>query len=231
MLIQSPKKYLTNPMIALLSVVVYVVLWRNLLSIPYAMGVGLLLTLFLEAILRKTFQSRVYSLPYYMLIVVFVSKILLWIFGHKYIENEYAYFLIGEIFMILQLIGLKAGRAFINTHFFKERSFLAKALLNDYFMTLVMFKYVLLIHVLFLLLYKEIMNGHIPEQLDYIAHIGIPIFAIVFFLIYQFFRTRYLVNKLQVEEWLPIVNEEGEVKGRIARSVSQGFNFIVTSIV
>lgn len=221
--LEGTKKYFTNPMIAMLPAIIYILLQISSVPVPYALGIGLFVAIFIEFLLRRTFQSKIHSLPYYMIEVVFALMILLWIIGHKWIENDYAYFIIGEVGMILQLMALRVGRRFINARFFKERSFLAKALLNDYFTTLVMFKYALIVHVLLLLLYQEIVGDYGSDFVNYIVHVAIPVTFILFFLVYQFLRTRHLIAKLRKEEWIPIINEVGEVKGKIARAVSRKF--------
>lgn len=211
MLIQDSKKYLTNPMLAMVPAIVYLVLQTYYIAVPYALGISLVVALVSEYFLRKTFNSRIYSIPYYMMMNILASVIVLWLIAHQWIENDYAYFVIGEVVMMLQLIGFAFARNYINANFFQERSFLAKALLNDYFLTLVIFRYALLFHVILLLVYKELVIVD-NVTVNFIIHVVFPVFMILFFLIYQYFRTRHLTKKLQEEEWLPIVTEDGRLK-------------------
>ncbi len=51
------------------------------------------------------------------------------------------------------------------------------------------------------------------------------------FIIYQFLRYRYLKKCMEKEEWLPVVDENGGVKGKIPRSVCHGDQRIMHPVV
>lgn len=51
------------------------------------------------------------------------------------------------------------------------------------------------------------------------------------FVLYQFFRYRYLKKSMAKEEWLPVVDEHGGVKGKIPRSECHGKEHIMHPVV
>lgn len=60
---------------------------------------------------------------------------------------------------------------------------------------------------------------------------GLFFLFIAGFLVYQFFRYRYLKRCIANEEWLPVVDEHGGVKGKIPRSVCHGDQRVMHPVV
>jgi hypothetical protein len=64
-------------------------------------------------------------------------------------------------------------------------------------------------------------NVNTPQDwTDSIFYFVVPIAFMSAVIIYEEVKTRNIISRLKREEWLPIVNESGEVTGRIAKSVS-----------
>lgn len=221
MLTASCKKYITSPIIAMLPFVIYILLQAYVLPTQYALGISLAITFIGECIFKNIFKSKIYSFPFYVTAIALIIPSLLWIIGKNWIEKDYSYIVIGEITIIMQLMLLKVAYPSVKGRVFKKRGFLAKALLDDYYSTLILLKYALLVHVLLVLGYKQVTEGFVYEIVDHLIYVTMPLLIMLSFLVYQFVKTKHLSEKLQQEEWLPIVTEGGEVKGRIARVVSR----------
>lgn len=224
MLTSKTKKYLINPIIGLLPFVVYIILQTYILPIPYAALVALLITGITECSLSRMLGSRIQGFTFYLTAVALMLIGLLWIMGNTWIEQKYSYVLIGEIAIILQLIGLKIGRRFFKAKYLKQKSFFEKILLTNFSHTAVVLKYALIIHVMTILVYKQLGIFKHYESVEHILYITAPITIILSLLIAQILRTKHLSNRLEQEEWLPIVNENGCVKGKIAKTVSKNMN-------
>lgn len=221
MLSRGIVKYLTNPIIGILPFVVYIILQTYLLPIHIALAITILLTFIGELTLRKYFDSRIYGLTFYFTLVALGIIALLWAIGGNWIENKYTYILAGEIAIIIQLMAFRLAKTLLKAHLFKNRSFMEKALLDDCFFIAAVLKYLLTVHVFIILAYKQLANGRDFPTIDHYLYSIAPSIIILSLFTYQYFKTKYLVDKLRAEEWLPIVTEKGEVTGKIARAVSR----------
>lgn len=221
MLSRSVAKYLTNPIIGILPFVVYTVLQTYLLPIHFALIVAIVLTLVGEFILRRYFDSRIYGLTFYFTLIALGVITLLWAIGNRWIENMYTYILTGEIVIIIQLMVFRFAKTILKARLFKERTFMEKVLLDDCFFIAAVLKYLLTVHVFVLLAYKQLAEGRYFPTIDHYMYAVVPSVIIVGLFIYQNYKTKFLINKLRAEEWLPIVTEKGEVTGKIARAVSR----------
>lgn len=221
MLSKGIKKYLTNPIIGILPFVVYIILQTYLLPDPYAFSVAIATTLLGDFTLRKYFNSRIYGLTFYITLVALSIIAIVWLVGHTWIDNKYTYLLAGEIAIVLQLMIFRFGKVPLKARLFKKRTFLEKVLLDDFFFTAAILKYLLTTHIFVILAYKQLIGGRIFPIIDLYIYAIAPSFIIVGLFIYQFFKSKYIIRKLHEEEWLPIVTEKGEVTGRIAKAVSR----------
>lgn len=221
MLSKGIKKYLTNPIIGILPFVVYIILQTYLLPDPYAFSVAIATTLLGEFTLRKYFNSRIYGLTFYITLVALTIIAIVWLIGHTWINNNYTYLLAGEISIVIQLMIFRFGKMPLKARLFKKRTFLEKVLLDDFFFTAAVLKYLLTAHIFILLVYKQLAGGRIFPTIDLCIYAIIPSLIIVGIFFYQIFKSNYIIRKLHEEEWLPIVTEKGEVTGKIAKAVSR----------
>lgn len=215
------KKYLYNPIWGMLPFVLYIILQTSLLPEQYALAISITIALVGEFTMRKYFSSRTHVIIFYITAIALVITALLWMLGHNAIKTSNTYILVGEIAIIIQLMILRLGKTFFKFRLAKRRTFIEKTLLNDFFFTSAILQYTLTMHVLIILSYKEITDGYQDPIIDYLIYAVAPILIILGLFIYQIYRTKFIINKLHQEEWLPIVTEKGEVTGRIARAVSR----------
>lgn len=221
MLTKGIKKYLANPIIGILPFVAYIILQAYVLPEQYALATSIAITLLGEYVVRDNLNNRIHGLTFYITAIALVVTALLWIVGNSFIEKHCTYILVGEIAIVIQLMIFRLGKTFLKTRLFKKRTFMDKALLNDFFFTAAMLQYILTTHIFIILAYKQITEGYLNPIVDHFIYIIAPIIIIVGLFIYQVYRTQFIVNKLRQEEWLPIVTEKGEVTGRIAKAVSR----------
>lgn len=221
MLTKGVKKYLTNPIIGVLPFVLYIVLQTYFLPGQYALAISIVVTLVSEFFLRRYFNSRIEGLTFYVTAIALIVTTFLWIVGSSFIEKDYTDILIGEISIVILLMIFRLVKAFLKTRLFRQRTYLEKALLNDFFLSAAILQYTLTTHIFTILIYKQVTTRDYNPTIDHILYVIVPIFIILSLFVYQTFRTKYITNKLRQEEWLPIVTENGEVTGRIAKTISR----------
>lgn len=105
--------------------------------------------------------------------------------------------------------------------FFRKESVLLKAFINEFFEVAAIVQYAFTMHIFVVLMYKFMKDsGTLTDSTDPIVYCWAPVVGIIALLLYENVKIRRMVSKLRKEEWLPIVNERGEVTGKIAKSVS-----------
>ena len=129
-------------------------------------------------------------------------------------------FVVIEIIFVLSLIAVRLTRPRVIHRAAKRNNPTARNYLNESFRVAFQTQYGLSIHLMFVLLI------HIFRTTD--AHLimimaGLTMCQIILItiILLEEIRLRILDKKLQSEEWLPIVNEEGSVTGRIAKSITK----------
>lgn len=80
---------------------------------------------------------------------------------------------------------------------------------------------ILALHLLITVVYLQLFSHHRSPGLDFlILHLLLALFIICQFA-YEFIHFRMLRAKLKEEKWLPIINENGGVNGKIAESIAR----------
>ena len=128
-------------------------------------------------------------------------------------------FVVVEIIFVLSLIAVRLTRPKVLHLAAKRDSPIARSYLNEAFRVAFQTQYGLSIHLMFVLL-LHIFRVDIDIIMIMAGLITCQIILIIIILKEEI-RLRILDKKLQSEEWLPIVNEEGSVTGRVAKSVTK----------
>ena len=216
-------KHLFNPLLGLFFFAFYIFLHAYICVEPYAMFFSLLLIFVCNILVVKCLKIRVYTLKLMSCIsaTAIGCAIVLWLFGHGWIQRPHTYILVGEVAIIVQLMGFQLFKIFLKARLIKKRTkLIERALIEDLFFTTTALQYALTLHVFLLLVYKQISSGYDYDLIDRIVYEILPIVIIVGAYLLQFYRATMIGRKLEEEEWLPIVTEQGAVTGRIAKTVS-----------
>ncbi len=105
--------------------------------------------------------------------------------------------------------------------YFNSDNVVQRAFTDDFFHIASFTQYFFTLHIFIVLLFKFMKDNEILSvQHDSYFYIGIPVIGILALIIYENIKLRTIVGKLRNEDWLPIVNEKGEVTGKIAKSVT-----------
>lgn len=221
MISKGAKKYLVNPSLGLLASILYIVLFTATANIGYSLIISVLFSGAVDIILRFYTKANACGLMFILNFFALFFTLILWYILHKSAVPELLYLVFFEIMFISFLFITRLGRAFINTYLGKKQSIIQKTYLGEFFDIAKLTQYGLTLHLFILILYqlslKRLGSSHFVDTIFYCV---IPVIILASIIIYEEIKTRNIVRQLRMEEWLPIVNESGEVTGRIAKSVS-----------
>ncbi|MFR9165601.1 MAG: hypothetical protein ACLVKO_05005 [Dysgonomonas sp.] len=131
------------------------------------------------------------------------------------------YLVLPEIFIICIIMPLRTFKTQLIIRFFRNGNVLLKTLINEFFSTALTIQYLFTLHVFAVLIYKFLKdNTALGSQYDIFVYCWIPFAIIVSLIIVESVKIKAFIKRLRGEEWLPIVDEQGIVKGKITKSVS-----------
>lgn len=223
MLNKGLKKYVSNPSIGLLPFVVYILGYVIFNSPLLNISTALVFAIVGEVTIRYFFKSRIFSAPFYISLGSLSLTLLFYLLtsGLDMYLRASTYLLFCEIITVSLFMLLKVSRTYISVLFFRQKSFVEKSVLKDFLQTASMIYHLLLVHLFLLLMDRQLRLVYPPYNLpENILFVVIPLALLLGVFFFQMFNVRKLSLKLNEEEWLPIVTEDGVVTGRIAKSIS-----------
>lgn len=130
-------------------------------------------------------------------------------------------FLVMEIFFVIALITTRLSRKRIVMRLGRTRNQILKNYLQESFRVTFQTQYGLSIH-LFLVMLLFLFDGDVEtrEHGTFIL-LGVQSLLLAIILL-EGIRLIILRRKLVEEEWLPVVSEQGQVTGRVAKSITKG---------
>lgn len=130
-------------------------------------------------------------------------------------------FLVLEIFFVLALITTRLSRKRIVMRLGKTRNQILKNYLQESFRVTFQTQYGLSIH-LFLVLLLFLFDGDVDTtKRGTLILFAVQVLLLAIILL-EGVRLIILRRKLVDEEWLPVVSEQGQVTGRVAKSITKG---------
>nr|WP_297168539.1 hypothetical protein [uncultured Dysgonomonas sp.] len=221
MISKGVKKYLVNPSLGLLASILYIALFTATSNIGYSLIISVLFAGTADIILRFYTKSNACGLMFILNFLSLFTTLILWYILHKTSIPELMYLVFFEVIFVSLLFNVRLGKAYINMYLGKKQSIIQKTFLGEFFEVAKLTQYGLTFHIFILLIYQLVQRDLNPNSLiNNIFYIITPIVILSLIIIYEEVKTRNIVKQLRKEEWLPIVNESGEVTGRIAKSVS-----------
>lgn len=207
------QKLLKNPVFGLIPFLVFSFLIGR---IDFRLALLIAAALSAAAFLVVKKQSRlIYDLSF----ITFILSFVLSFFIPPQID-EFGTFVLIEIIFVLTLIVSRLSRSKIIFRLAKNANPMVKNHLSESFRVAFQTQYGLSIHLLLVLAFF-IFSTAGTSFLHRLA--GITFFQIILItiIVMEMMRLRMLDKQLKKEEWLPVVNERGNVKGKIAKSVSR----------
>lgn len=221
MLTKGLRKYLANPAIGILASILYILLYTLTNQMGLALMVSILSVGIMDVVLSIYTRTRVSSLILAITLVSLIVAFIFWgIFRYSSIPDV-TYLVIFEIAMVILLNTARWAKTYVTHYLGRKESVIQKAFLGELFEVARFMQYAFTIHLFALLVYRMVQVSYGPsESSNFIFYELIPMFLLFLICGYELYKTRAIINHLRREEWLPIVTEQGQVTGKIARSVS-----------
>lgn len=220
MLTHKVKRYFENPALGALPVIVFIVLFTTCLPNVYAIIIGLALGALGDGLVRYFRINRVSQISFALTLLSLCAVLIAWFLGEHYIKNHTTYIIICEVVYVFGLMFIRLVKTFLNLYFTRNNTPANNILIKDLLETPELIQAALTIHLLCILVFKQVVFGYYNPVVDIYVTASGPLVIFILAIIYQSLRLRSFRRKLEAEDWLPIVTEDGAVKGRIARQVS-----------
>jgi len=209
------KKQLRNPALGLLPLFLFSI-GMEAMSINSAvlLALGLSVAGFL---LVKKYSRLIYDISVISFSLAFLLSFL---FFPRL--NKFLFFCLIEVFFILSLIALRLFRSQIILWLGKDgKNRRVKNYLGESFRVAIQTQYGLSIHLIIILLYFVFYSINKPFITTWAMTVVLQV-IVVWLILKETLRIWMLEKTLHREEWLPVVNQEGTVVGRVAKSVTKG---------
>lgn len=201
-----------NPSLGLIPMLVFTIL-VNFIEISIACFIGLGLSL-AGTIWVKRHSRMLYDISG---ITFLIALIMQTIYGSL---DVFSKFILTEIVFVTVLIVSRLTRARIIQRLARTDRSEVRNYLSESFRVAFQTQYALFLHLLLVLFYLLVVD----VKITYIEVTHILIIAQILLLgimAMETMRLHILEKKLKNEEWLPVVNEAGDVTGRVAKSVTE----------
>ena len=207
------QKFLRNPAFGLIPLLLFSLL-IGIVNSYIAFAVALALSVLGSLLIKR--QSR---LIYDISTITFVIGLLFSFFLLRQLDS-FRVFVFVEIVFVLSLIVIRLSRRQIVHRLARNDNILVKNYLSESFRVAFQAQYGLSIHLLIVLLYYIFFNIDTPI-LDVLTVKILAQSIVAVIIILEIMRLDMLNRRLEKEEWLPVVNESGQVSGRVAKSVTK----------
>lgn len=223
MIIKGAKKYLINPSFGLLASILYITLFNVTGNVAYALVIAIIFSGISDLVLRYYARASICGLLFVLNFTALSITLIAWFLLRKVGTTNLFYIVFYEIVFFCLIVASRVFKTYLNLYFGKKRqSTVQKAFMAEYFEAAKFAQYAITFHLFIVILYRYVYeNINVWETLDTFFYYIIPVIFASIIIIYEEIKIRNIVKRLHREEWLPIVNETGEVTGRIARSVSE----------
>lgn len=221
MLNKRVKKYIVNPCLGLIPFLVYFITFEITEKLAFSLILAICAACFSEVFLKLyTKTSRIGS-TFLISFVSLVLTLIFWLVFNKTIINYQGYLILSEIILVVILMVIRLSRVYLTLRFFRKDDLLLKSFVNEFFSIVAFIQYFFTLHIFSVVLYEFLKdNGIFINNGDSVMYIWIPIVGVIMLILYENIKLSQVLKKLRTEEWIPIVDEQGGVKGKIAKSVS-----------
>lgn len=128
-------------------------------------------------------------------------------------------FILAEVTLVFSLMIVRLSRKSLIKKVGRKKRREKKYYLYESFQVAFQAQYALTFHLIVILVFRVFFDSQYP-MVDIMLVLNLFQAILATIIVLEALRLRLLSNRLQGEEWLPVVSESGVVQGRIAKSVS-----------
>lgn len=220
MLSSKIKRFSLNPCLGLTPILVYFFSFLFLRDIQYSLIIALLYAVVAGTML--SLFSKVTRIGFHIIFVLLLITFLLWILTHEYITKYHIYLMIPEVLIVFEAIIMRFFKIFVRLRFYRKNNTpIQKLFYSEFLDSTIYAQYLFTLHIFVAVIYKLLEeNAVINGNYDIGMFVLTPIAILITLIVVEHIKISKLSDRLMKEYWLPIVDENGGVKGKIARSVS-----------
>lgn len=221
MLSKGVKRYMINPYYGLIPFIFYLILLEITKNVGDSLVISFIFSLLSGCGLRIFTKTSKMTMGFFINQVALFLTFIFWILLKNVFVEYHVYIILPEIFSVIILMILRTPLVTANFKLFRGETPLQKTYINEFFDTITLIQYAFTFHIFISIFYKYMKDAeNYSSFADTIIFCVIPVSGVVILILLENIKLIRIIRKLKKEEWLPIVNEKGEVKGKIAKSVS-----------
>mgnify|MGYP001083893519 CR=1 FL=1 len=206
-------RVLTNPALGLLPYLVFSILIGQI-GILYAFAVGFGLSI-APLLFRARKELRIlYDISAWSFLITVLA---LFVIVPDFQPQRS--FILAEVILVFSLMIFRLSRKSLMRKVGRKQKSKSSFYFYESLQVSFQSQYALTVHLIFLLGFGVFFGLRYPVVNTVIA-LNLFQIIIVIIIVLEAFRLRLLNNRLQSEEWLPVISESGVVQGRVAKSVS-----------
>lgn len=217
---QSINRLIFNPFIGYLPYSICLMLF--LLDIPVLESLSYSILASLSFILISHFIIRRSILLFAEIAVLLAlfGTLLFHFFMKDYIKFDHTYIVVSDIILIFLLMFIRSTKNISAIFLRKQKTGFDRFLINDYIFTGLILRNILVMYLLLLFCYKQITLSRFYRELDDIFYYIVPLIIFLGIYIYQICRIIFLQKKFNKEDWLPIMDQNATILGKIEKSIA-----------
>lgn len=219
MLTRGHKKYLKNPTWGLVPFAVFLICFFFLLDVKKSLAIGLISAIISYILLKYYGKSKISTIALSISTTALILTFFIYFIFNDNIKGQGAYIIICETFLVCLTMVIRSLETRIKLYYFGDKQFAQKPFFDDFFKTAKFLQYCFTLHLFLMLIYVFLDGDKDAYSItNGILFLLLPLVCIVAVTCFEIYKTKKLSSRLRKEEWLPIVNEKGEVTGKIAKS-------------
>lgn len=215
------KTVILNPVLGILPYALLILLY--LCGVSLIVSASIAICVEIANIIGATIlRYKVFRLANLLSLIASLPIFVMGVFFKDVMPSDINCFLIGEVFFAIGILLINFFRTFFKQYIrsLYKTAKKDKLFIYDYFYTIDILRFFIALHILlsfFSLQFSYKTRNLTIEKLIYLA---IPLTIILVAYIYQIIRLNDLYSKLKREHWLPIIDDHGNLIGKVQKNIS-----------
>ena len=207
------KRIFTNPALGLLPYLIFSILIGQINTLV-AFAIGFILSV-TPLLFRMSKELRiVYDVSAWSFLIAAIG---LFILAPSFYPQDS--FILAEIAFVFSLMIFRLSRKSLIKRVARSKRAERKYYLYESFQVAFQTQYVLTFHLIIILGFRVFFSKHFPV-IDIVLVLNLFQIILAAIIVLEALRLKMLDKRLEGEEWLPVINESGDVQGKVAKSVS-----------